>query len=90
MDPIVIWFGLASAAGTTAISVTHDQSEFDSLGNRSPRTPSKATALAEGVPRQHVYYVHYGVVHIFAYVSAAPSGTPLPSPLSRQHVFHIA
>jgi len=46
MDPIFIWFGVASAAGTTAISVTHDQSEFDSLGNRSPRTLSKVTALA--------------------------------------------
>ena len=35
MDPIFVWFGVASATGTTAISVTHDQSEFDSLGNRS-------------------------------------------------------
>ena len=37
MDPIFIWFGVASATGTTAISVTHDQSEFDSLGNRCVR-----------------------------------------------------
>jgi len=64
MDPIFIWFGVASAAGTTAISVTHDQSEFDSLGNRSPRTLSKVTALAWRVPLQHVYHILLGAVHI--------------------------
>eukprot|EP00277_Geminigera_cryophila_P014446 CAMPEP_0179442588 /NCGR_PEP_ID=MMETSP0799-20121207/26095_1 /TAXON_ID=46947 /ORGANISM="Geminigera cryophila, Strain CCMP2564" /LENGTH=62 /DNA_ID=CAMNT_0021227903 /DNA_START=1 /DNA_END=189 /DNA_ORIENTATION=+ len=36
MDPIFIWFGVASATGTTAIATTQDCSEFDSLGNRKP------------------------------------------------------
>ena len=79
MDPIFIWFGVASAAGTTAISVTHDQSEFDSLGNRSPRTLSKATAHAEGAASACVLHVTGLVLRIyFMFLSIEVLHMPLP------------
>jgi hypothetical protein len=31
-----LWFGVTAAAGTAAISDTHDRSNFDSLGNPKP------------------------------------------------------
>jgi hypothetical protein len=79
MDPIFIWFGVASAAGTTAISVTHDQSEFDSLGNRSPRTLSKATAHAEGAASACVLHIPGLVLRIYCmFLSIEVLHMPVP------------
>jgi len=54
MDPIFIWFGVASATGTTAISTVHDNSEYDSLGQPSlaaPQTRCPCPFTAAVLPR---------------------------------------
>ena len=64
MDPIFIWFGVASATGTTAISTVHDKSDYDSMGQPSLSPSSCSCCFCCN------YHYHYHWCNCYSYSSS--------------------